>query len=94
LIVKYLAASSEVHDSRATDILLDGNDKGEPFYADSAYSGEPQEQIIAGKEMENRACEKGYRNRPLTAEQKTNNTEKARFRSRVEHIFGQIIVIG
>jgi hypothetical protein len=33
-------------------------------------------------------CEKGYRNRPLTAQQKTNNTEKSRFRSRVEHIFG------
>jgi IS5 family transposase len=58
LIVKYLATYSEVHDSRATDILLDGNGKGEPFYADSAYRGEPQEQIIAGKEMENRVCEK------------------------------------
>jgi hypothetical protein len=38
--------------------------------------------------MENRVCEKGYKNRPLTEEQKANNTEKSRFRSRVEHIFG------
>jgi hypothetical protein len=37
-----------VHDSNATDDLLDDNDKGEEFYADSAYSGEPQEKIIAG----------------------------------------------
>jgi IS5 family transposase len=88
LIVKYLVTSAEVHDSQSTDNLLDENDKGEPFYADSAYSGEPQEQIIAKKEMENRVCEKGYRNRPLTEEQKANNTEKSRFRSRVEHIFG------
>jgi hypothetical protein len=38
--------------------------------------------------MENRVCEKGYRNKPLTEEQKLNNTEKSHFRSRVKHIFG------
>lgn len=88
LITKYMVTSAEVHDSQATDNLLDDNDKGEAFYADSAYTGESQENIISSKEMENRVCEKGYRNRPLTEEQKTNNTEKSRFRSRVEHIFG------
>jgi IS5 family transposase len=88
LITKYKVTSAEVHDSQTTDELLDENDKGEPFYADSAYTGEPQEKIIASKEMENRVCEKGYKNRPLTEEQKANNTEKSRFRSRVEHIFG------
>ena len=62
--------------------------KGEDFFADSAYSGEPQEKIIAAKEMNNRVCEKGARNRPLTEEQKANNREKSRVRSRVEHIFG------
>jgi IS5 family transposase len=76
LIVKYSVTSAEVHDSLATDILLDEKNKGEP-----------QEQIIAKREMKNRVCEKGYRNRPLTEEQKANNTEKSRFRSRVEHIF-------
>ena len=88
LITKYMVTSAEVHDSQATDGLLDEHDKGEAFYADSAYTGEPQEKIIAGKEMENRVCEKGYRSRPLTEEQKASNTEKSRFRSRVEHIFG------
>jgi IS5 family transposase len=88
LITKYMVTSAEVHDSQATDELLDMNDKCEPFYADSAYTGEPQDKIIASKEMENRVCEKGYKNRPLTEEQKANNTEKSRFRSRVEHIFG------
>ena len=33
-------------------------------------------------------CEKGYRNHPLTEEQKKNETEKSRFRSRAGHIFG------
>ncbi|MGV8138869.1 MAG: transposase [Mangrovibacterium sp.] len=63
-------------------------DKGEPFYADSAYTGEPQEKIVESKEMINCICEKGYRNNPLTKEQKDQNTEKSRICSRVEHIFG------
>jgi IS5 family transposase len=89
LITKYKVTSAEVHDSMATEDLLDKEkDGGEPFYADSAYTGESQEKVIKGKEMINRVCEKGYRNKPLTEEQKANNTEKSRFRSRVEHIFG------
>jgi IS5 family transposase len=89
LITKYKVTSAEVHDSRATEDLLDKKkDGGEPFYADSAYTGEPQEKIIKDKKMINRVCERGYRNNPLTDEQKANNTEKSRFRSRVEHIFG------
>jgi IS5 family transposase len=79
---------ASVHDSNATDVLLDENDKGEVFYADSAYSGAPQEAIIAEKEMINQVCEKGARNKPLTEEQIASNREKSRVRSRVEHIFG------
>lgn len=88
LITKYMVTDASVHDSQATDMLLDEKDKGEPFYADSAYTGEPQEKIIEKKGMVNRVCEKGYRNKPLTEEQKANNTDKSRVRSRVEHIFG------
>jgi IS5 family transposase len=89
LITKYIVTDASVHDSQATDKLLDEKkDKGEPFYADSAYAGEPQEKIIADKKMINQVCEKGYRNKPLTDDQKTNNTTKSRTRSRVEHIFG------
>lgn len=87
-ITRYIVTDASVHDSQATDTLLDEKDKGEPFYADSAYTGEPQEKIIESKQMINRVCEKGYRNKPLTEEQKNQNTEKSRIRSRVEHIFG------
>jgi len=88
IIVGYAVTDASVHDSQVTETLLDENDKGEDFFADSAYSGEPQEKIIAAKEMNNKVCEKGARNRPLTEEQKANNREKSRVRSRVEHIFG------
>ncbi|MBN2835530.1 MAG: transposase, partial [Candidatus Delongbacteria bacterium] len=32
--------------------------------------------------------EKGYKNKPLTEEQKTSNKDKSKIRSRVEYIFG------
>jgi hypothetical protein len=32
-----------VHDSQAMEALLDEKDRNQPFYADSAYAGEPQE---------------------------------------------------
>jgi IS5 family transposase len=88
IVVKYLVTDASVHDSQVTEELLDEKDKGEEFYADSAYSGEPQEKIIEAKEMTNKVCEKGARNRPLTDQQKANNREKSKVRSRVEHIFG------
>ena len=34
--------------------------------------------------------EKGYRNRPLTEEQKENNRQKSRVRARIEHVFGYV----
>jgi hypothetical protein len=41
--------------------------------------------------MNNKVCEKGARNRPLTEEQIASNREKSRVRSRVEHIFGFMV---
>ena len=52
-------------------------------YADSAYVGKKLPQHI-----QNEVCEKGYRNMPLTAEQKENNRRKSKIRSRIEHVFG------
>ncbi|MBP8978609.1 MAG: transposase [Bacteroidales bacterium] len=37
--------------------------------------------------MINHIHEKGYRNKPLTEEQKANNQEKSRIRGRVAHVF-------
>ncbi|MDR1675455.1 MAG: IS5 family transposase [Tannerella sp.] len=88
LITKYTVTDAGVYVSNATAPLLDGKDKGKCFYAESAYTGEPQEKIIESRKKKNRVCEKGYKNKPLTDEQKAGNGEKSRIRSRVEHIFG------
>jgi IS5 family transposase len=38
--------------------------------------------------MNNKIHEKGYRNKPLTDQQKQSNNEKSKTRARVEHEFG------
>ena len=88
IITKFGVTSANVHDSQMLDNLIDEKDKDENLYADSAYTGQEQERIIQAKEMKNKVSEKGYKNKPLTEEQKANNKEKSKTRARVEHIFG------
>lgn len=87
-IDKYKVTDASVHDSQALDDLLEEEDKGQDFHADSAYTGEDQEKVIDKYEMNNKVHEKGYRNKPLTDQQKANNKEKSKTRARVEHVFG------
>ena len=85
---KYVVTSASVHDSQALDDLLDKKDEGQKLYADSAYTGEEQEKTIVKHKMENQVHEKGHKNKPLTDEQKKQNTQKSKTRARVEHVFG------
>lgn len=87
-IEDYIVTDASVHDSQVLDDLLDESDSGQDLNADSAYTGEKQERTIAKYKMNNLVNEKGYRNKPLTAEQKENNRQKSRTRARVEHVFG------
>lgn len=80
--------AANVHDSQGLEQLLSEKDKGQPLYADSAYTGEEAEGMVSKAEMLNRIHEKGYCNNPLTETQKENNRKKSKVRTRVEHIFG------
>lgn len=84
----YTVTDASVHDSQALDNLLEESDNGQILHADSAYTGEDQEKTIAKYAMKNQVHEKGYRNKPLTDEQKKRNTTKSKTRARVEHVFG------
>lgn len=89
LILRYVTTDASVHDSQALGDLLDEKeDRGHPLWADSAYVGKEQERTIEEAGMKNRVHEKGYRNKPLTSEQKASNKEKSKVRARVEHVFG------
>jgi len=84
----YTTTAASVHDSQALEDLLTEKDAGQNLWADSAYTGEEQENIIKKYKVKNKVHEKGYKNRPLTEAQKESNTEKSRTRARVEHVFG------
>ena len=61
---------ANVHDSNEFLGLLDEND--EVVYADSAYVGRKLPEHI-----ENKVCEKGFRGKPLTSEQKESNRKQS-----------------
>ncbi len=86
LIDDYVVTDASVHDSQTIEDLLSEKDKGQDFYADSAYVG--QDSTLEKYKVVDKIHEKGYKNKPLTETQKANNTEKSRVRVRVEHIFG------
>lgn len=75
LIRKYAVTDASVHDSQVLGELLDATDRGQEFYADSAYTGKGAEEIYADSQVVDRVNEKGYKNRPLTETQK-NRTGK------------------
>jgi len=76
LIEEFDVTDASVHDSQVIDGLLTEKDEGKPLYADSAYTGEDQEKVYQRKKVINKVHEKGYRNNPLTEEQKASNKEK------------------
>jgi transposase, IS5 family len=85
LITAYAVTDAAVHDSRRFVDFIDQTDR--VVYADSAYSGQPIADVLPDT-VENRIHEKGYREHPLTAEQKENNRVKSKTRARIEHVFG------
>lgn len=89
LITSYVVTNASVHDSQPLEDILDTNkDKGQPLNGDSAYGGKEQLKVIKEKGMINQVGEQGYKNKPLTKEQKESNKEKSSIRARVEHVFG------
>lgn len=88
LILSYEVTDASVHDSQSLEDLLSKKDKGQPLFADSAYTGEEQETVIKKVGMINKVHEKGYKNKPLTKQQMKSNRRKSKFRARVEHVFG------
>lgn len=88
LILSYEVTDASVHDSQTLEDLITKKDKGQPLFADSAYTGEEQEKVIEHVGMINQVHEKGYKNKPLTKKQMKSNRRKSKFRARVEHVFG------
>lgn len=88
LIVADAVTDAAVHDRKMLPVLLSDEDKDCEVYCDKGYAGfGPKAEVIA-VEATPRIMHKGKRNKPVTAEQKAENKQWAKIRSRVEHVFG------
>ena len=88
IIVDYEVTTASTSDVKAAEGIFDGNDK--VAYGDCAYPS-----LELPEEVENQFSEKAQRNHPLTDEQKARNTEKAKKRCRIEHVFaGMVQMVG
>ena len=87
LIRGYATTAANVHDSRMAKKLAGKcNGNGESMWLDAGYVGTDQD--IISENMDPIICEKGYKNKPLTDDQKKSNREKSKVRCLVEHTFG------
>jgi IS5 family transposase len=87
-ITDYAVTPASVHDSQ--EIIDFINERTNGVWADSAYMSA---EIIAklreiNPEISINICNRAYRNKPLTIEQKEENTIISKVRARVEHVFG------
>ena len=88
LVTKYETTEASVHDSRMFDKLVDESD--EAVLADSAYLSEEAREHLLECNCQDFIQLKGYRNHPLSEEDKKANKGRSRIRVRVEHVFGRM----
>ena len=84
----YSVTDAAVHDSQALGDILDVDNEGDGVWADSAYRSAVIEAFLVLLDWCSEINERGYRNHPLTDEQKQSNREKSKTRAKVEHVFG------
>ena len=87
-IRNHSVTDASVHDSQQFCEVLDGENEGDEIWADSAYRSEEVEENLEFVGYRSQIHERGYRNHPLTEEQKATNRDKSKVRAKVEHVFG------
>ena len=70
--------------------LLNGENAEAMVGADSAYQSKLVDSVLKEVDHDNRIQEKGSRQHPLCNAAKVRNRERAKTRSRVEHVFAQM----
>jgi IS5 family transposase len=87
-IRNHSVTDASVHDSQQFCQVLDGDNEGDEIWADSAYCNQALEEALEVVGYRSQIHERGYRNHPLTEEQKATNRDKSKVRAKVEHVFG------
>ena len=87
-ITGYDVTSAEVHDSQVFLQFISNTTNA--IWADSAYMSAAIIEALKryNPDMYINICNRAYRNKPLTDEQKAENSIISKIRARVEHVFG------
>jgi len=85
IITDYAVTSANVHDCNEFVDFFDETDQR--AYADSAYSSQQIRESLP-PHVEDHIHEKGYRNHPLSDEQKESNRLRSKIRVRIEYVYG------
>lgn len=85
LIHSVAATAANVHDSQLLGDLLHGEETR--VWGDSAYTGQGDEIRKHAPRAKDFTNQKGYRNRPLSDDEKAKNKTKSKVRAKVEHPF-------
>lgn len=89
LIESSIVTTAEVHDSQMFPDLLSETDRGCEIFADKGYAGMGCLTAVVNVKAKPRILHKGYRSKPISAQQKLENRTWSKIRARVEHIFGE-----
>ncbi len=92
IIRKYEVINAAVHDSRMLGGLIDPDNEEVRLWANSAYRSKVIESVLEKLGIDSRIHERGYRNHPLTDDQKAENKMKSKIRALVEHVFGSWVM--
>lgn len=87
-IIKGVTTDASVHDSRATEMLVNEDDNGQPFSGDSAYIGPAVKKILRKHNMKDRIIKRNTKGKKISKRQDTINKKNSKTRVRVEHVFG------
>lgn len=85
LIHSVVATAANVHDSQVLEDLLHGNETR--VWGDSAYTSQKEQIARAAPNAQDFTNKKGYKNKPLSDEERAKNRTKSKVRARVEHAF-------
>jgi len=88
IIVDFTVTPASTHDVDEFEGLIEINDR--EAWLDAGYASEDHVARIKQKypDIILHICERAYRNKSLTDEQKESNRVKSKVRARVEHVFG------
>lgn len=85
LVHSAAVTAANVHDSQLLADLLHGEETR--VWGDSAYTGQTEVFAEHAPDAQDFTHAKGYRNAPLTEEDKRKNRTKSKVRAKVEHVF-------